>query len=245
MKEFSRKDMIVSRIKESDFPDFSQLTYWDGTDWCTDIKDSATVLSAVSCEMSVTPVTVGPYTGKYIAVYTQNTQSSDIMYAIGDTPWGPFDTPVKVYEAPEHNTPNGAGDANRYVYNAKAHPHISEGDLLLVSYNVNDPDMSKYTYDYHPRFITIDLDPEHDYVPEVENEEPTPEGDTDDSLSAEEPTASNTVFGSLLALFGGSLLLTVLAIGGGSLLFVAAIVAITLGIVLGIRKKKKAVRSDQ
>ena len=171
MKEFSRKDLIVSRIKESDFPDFSKLTYWEGDgSWGTDIQKSATVLSAVSCEMSVTPVTTGPYAGKYIAVYTNNTQSSDIMYSVADSPYGPFSEGVKFYHAEEHGQSGASGKGVRYVYNAKAHPHLSKGDLLLVSYNVNVQETDQYTVDYHPRFLYLDLDPEHEYVPPVKEE---------------------------------------------------------------------------
>ncbi len=180
MKEFSRKDLIVSRIKEEDFPDFSKLTYWQGDSWGSDIQKSAPVLSAVSCELSVTPVTSGPYSGKYIAVYTENTQSSNIMYSIADTPWGPFSNGVKCYHAEEHGQKGGIGTSTRYVYNAKAHPHLSKGDLLLVSYNVNvGSGAEQYTTDYHPRFIWLDLDPEHDYVPPVNEEQ---EGEKEEQL---------------------------------------------------------------
>ncbi|MCI8360400.1 MAG: DUF4185 domain-containing protein [Clostridiales bacterium] len=159
MKEWSRKDLLAARIKETDFPDFSKLRYWDGAGWSDDIEDSAVLLSAVSCEMSVTPVASGPYKGKYIAVYTNNTQGPEMMYAIGDSPVGPFDTPVQFYAAPEHDTPSADGAGTRYTYNAKAHPHLSGDGKLLVSYNCNMRDGQQYSTDYHPRFLWLDLDP--------------------------------------------------------------------------------------
>ena len=47
------------------------------------------------------------------------------------------------------------------VYNAKAHPHLSNGDMLLISYNVNveGEGVMQWTIDYHPRFLWLDLDP--------------------------------------------------------------------------------------
>ena len=161
IQEMSRKDLIVGRIHESDFPNFARFTYWNGDGWCDNIEDSAILLSDISCEMSVSFVPTGAYAGKYIAVYTRYTRSSDIMYAIGDTPYGPFDTPVKCYHATENGEVGAGGEGARVVYNAKAHPHLSKEDMLLVSYNVNveGEGAEQWTTDYHPRFLWIDLDP--------------------------------------------------------------------------------------
>lgn len=156
---FSQKDLIVSRIHEDDFPDFDKLRYWNGSDWVENIEESALILERVSCEVSVTPVTVGPYKGKYIAVYTQDVQSDRIMYAIGDSPVGPFDTPVQCYTVPETGDPAVGGKGTLYTYNAKAHPHISPAGTLLISYNVNvnGDDHARNTADYRPRFLSLDL----------------------------------------------------------------------------------------
>ena len=158
INEFSRKDLIVSRIKESDFPDFSKTTYWNGSEWCNDISQSVALVQNVSCEFSVSPVTVGPYAGKYICVYTLGTESAYVNYAIGDSPCGPFDTPVTCYTTPEHGGDNGG----IYTYNAKAHPHLSKDGKLLISYNCNNRNTfgGQTSVDYHPRFIWLDLDPE-------------------------------------------------------------------------------------
>ncbi len=156
---FSQKDLIVSRIHEDDFPDFDKLRYWNGSDWVENIEESALILERVSCEVSVTPITVGPYKGKYIAVYTQDVQSDRIMYAIGDSPAGPFDTPVQCYTVPETGDPAVGGTGTLYTYNAKAHPHISPAGTLLISYNVNvnGDDHARNTADYRPRFLSLDL----------------------------------------------------------------------------------------
>lgn len=169
MQEWSRKDLIVGRILESDFPDFSKFTYWNGENWGKNIEESAVLLTDVSCELSVSPIPTGPYAGKYIAVYTQYTRSNNIMYAIGDTPYGPFDTPVKCYHAPEHGEVGASGSGTRVVYNAKAHPHLSSGDKLLISYNVNveGQGVKQWTTDYHPRFLWLDLDPTSEPTPDT------------------------------------------------------------------------------
>ncbi len=157
ISQMSRKDMIVARVKESDFPDFSHTEYWDGKAWSDDIMESKAVIRNVSCELSVTPITTGAYKGKYIAIYTEGTESASMRYAIGDSPVGPFSKPVTFYNAPEHGQDNGG----MYTYNAKAHPHLSKDGKLLVSYNCNNRNTfgQQKTYEYHPRFLWLDLDP--------------------------------------------------------------------------------------
>ncbi|MEV1007506.1 discoidin domain-containing protein [Streptomyces sp. NPDC049881] len=148
------KDLIVSRVARSEFPNLGNIRYWNGNGWSATLTDSAPLIGDVSTEASVTPVTSGPYAGKYIAVYTRNVQSPDMMYAIGDSPVGPFSAPVRFYSAPEYE---GAGNGQRYTYNAKAHPALSDSGELLVSYNVNRMGGASNANDYRPRFLSLDL----------------------------------------------------------------------------------------
>lgn len=154
---FHTKDLIVARLHKDDMPDFSKLRYWNGTEWCENIEDSAVILENISCEASVTYITDGPFKGKYMAVYTQNVESERIMYSLGDSPVGPFSEPVQIFTAPEYREPLEYGSGTYYTYNAKAHPHLSEDGSLLISYNVNVKDGDAVnTADYHPRFIKLD-----------------------------------------------------------------------------------------
>lgn len=168
---FQTKDLIVSRIHEKDFPDFSKLTYWNGSEWGTNIEESAVIVENVSCEVSVTPIDYGPNAGKYIAVYTEAVQSSHMRYALGETPWGPFSESVEFYTAPETQTTALGNNGTLYTYNAKAHPHLSDSNRLLISYNVNVSGSAALNCkDYHPRFLYLDLGGE---VPEVMPEDTT------------------------------------------------------------------------
>ncbi len=154
---FHTKDLIVSRIHKDDIGDFSNLRYWNGTDWCENIEDSAILIENVSCELSVTYIPDGPFEGKYMAVYTQNVESEKIMYALSDSPIGPFEESVQIYTAEEYRKPLEHGDGTYYTYNAKAHPHLSKDGSILISYNVNVRDGNAVkTEDYHPRFIKLE-----------------------------------------------------------------------------------------
>ena len=187
---FQTKDLIVSRIHENDFPDFSKLTYWNGSEWGTEIEDSAVLIENVSCEVSVTPIEHGPNAGKYIAIYTEGVQSAHMKYALGDSPYGPFDTPVEFYTAPETGTAAVGGNGNLYTYNAKAHPHLSDGNKLLVSYNVNvSMSAAVNCRDYYPRFLYLDLGGE---IPTVTTEETTA-ADTPESTATPTVTSAPSV----------------------------------------------------
>ena len=150
----------VSRIKAEDFPDFSKLTYFNGSGWSANMADSAAVIRGISREYSVTPIPVGPKAGKYIAVFMEGCVSGDIAYAIADTPYGPFGETVRFYRAPEagEKVLDAEGKEDTvFTYNAKAHPHLSEGSRLLISYNTNVWNGDNTPYCYHPRFIWLDL----------------------------------------------------------------------------------------
>lgn len=229
---FSQKDLIVSRIHETEFPDWGKLRYWNGTDWVEDIESSALILERVSCEVSVSPITCGPYKGKYIAVYTQDVQSNRIMYAIGDSPVGPFDTPVQCYTVPETGKTATGGAGTLYTYNAKAHPHLSAPGKLLISYNVNvnGIDHATNTADYRPRFIELDLQATAEELEAMRPSEnaspqPTPPVTTSpDSASPSAPT-NETAFPWHSIWIGAGVS--------------AALAAICGGVIFALRKRKK------
>ncbi len=219
------KDLIVSRIHEKDFPDFAKLTYWNGSSWGGKIEESAVICENVSCEVSVTPIDYGPLAGKYIAVYTEMVQSAHMKYAIGDHPWGPFDTPVEFYTAPETGNPVLGGNGNYYTYNAKAHPHLSDGNKLLITYNVNVAgSAAKNCKDYTPRFLYLDLGGE---IPEVV--ESTAATTTDTPVTAA-PTPDTTDVTDTPTKPPTWILPTVLG---------AATLAIAVGVTVWVIKKKK------
>ena len=151
----------VSRIRAEDFPDFSKLRYYDGSGWSARQADAAAVIRGISREYSVTPIPTGPKAGKYIAVFMDQCISGDIAYAIADTPYGPFGDAVRFYRAPEAGQIilDAAGKEDTvFTYNAKAHPHLSQGSRLLISYNTNVWNGNNTPYCYPPRFIWLDLE---------------------------------------------------------------------------------------
>src|SRR5690606_26543381 len=118
------KELLVARVQDKDFENFSQWRYWDGKTWQTDINRCAALAANVSNEMSVSWLE----DGRVIAVYQLHTNSPDIMIQVAKSPEGPYQLPKKIW-----STPQIYEDLDFYTYNAKAHPHLSAPGELLIS----------------------------------------------------------------------------------------------------------------
>jgi hypothetical protein len=146
----SEKELLVARVKDNAFEDFSQWRCWDGMEWNNDVHQSKALTSRVSNEMSVSFME----DGRVIAAYQLDTNSPNVVVQVGDTPAGPFYPLKMVWETPEIYE-----DIDFYTYNAKAFPHLSEPGELLISYNVNAfnflEKLHKHPHHLRPRFITV------------------------------------------------------------------------------------------
>lgn len=144
------KELVVARVKDSAFEQFSEWRFWNGSDWSANMHDCAALTKYVSNEMSVS----FQKDGRVMAVYQYQTNTPDIMVQAGASPVGPFQLAKKVWSTPEIND-----DVDFYTYNAKAHPHLSKPGELLISYNVNSfdflDDITKHPWHLRPRFITV------------------------------------------------------------------------------------------
>lgn len=142
------KELMAARVLPEHFNDFSQYRYWDGSGWSTAIEDCAPITHGISQEFSVSPLP----NGKFILVFQIN---SSVAIRIGDSPVGPFGLMEIIY-----NTPEVQLSPDIHVYNAKAHPHLSTPEKLLISYNVNTFDFAAHITNadiYRPRFIWLKL----------------------------------------------------------------------------------------
>ncbi|MEM9658087.1 MAG: hypothetical protein AAF961_06980, partial [Planctomycetota bacterium] len=124
--------------------------YWTGDNWSNKIDD-VQPQGLGGPELSVTPMPDGNVlAGKYLLISKH--VRTDLYYRVGDSPHGPFGPPHRFYATNEEEKylyPS-------YTYNAKAHPHLSTKDALLVSYNVNCPERVFQEGDiYRPRFVWL------------------------------------------------------------------------------------------
>lgn len=146
----SNKKLVVARVLAEEIEDFTEYRYWDGAAWVVHPASAAPIGNRMSTSFSVTPLP----SGKYLLVFQLDTISRKVVARLADSPVGPFDgEPIVLWECPEPL------EGDRYVYNAKAHPHLSKPGELLIAYDVNSTEGFFYHFDhadiYHPRFIRV------------------------------------------------------------------------------------------
>ena len=145
------KSLVVARVSGDAFSDFSKWTYWDGTDWSTEIDSLQPISNAVSNELSVTPLR----DGRYLLTFQVMGLSEKVGIRLGSSPIGPFGDIIEVYTTPEM-------EEGIWTYNAKAHPALSKRGEMLISYNTITldfwNDIQKDAHIYRPRFIRLTSD---------------------------------------------------------------------------------------
>ena len=80
---------------------------------------------------------------------------NSVALRIGESPTGPFGIFYSIYDCPEV-----LQDPDIFVYNAKAHPSLSNENEMLISYNVNTFDFWDHFSNadiYRPRFIYLKI----------------------------------------------------------------------------------------
>jgi hypothetical protein len=144
------RQMVVARVPAASVGSFAAWRYFRGGSWGEDFRNPSPLAGGVGSEYSVTP------SGKrYLAVYTEQGLSPRIMGRTADQPWGPWSAPAVLYECPEMGR-----DKNVFCYGAKAHPALSSGRDLVVSYVVNSFDFWQVAREaklYRPRFVRLTL----------------------------------------------------------------------------------------
>ena len=148
------RQAIAARVKAEEFELFDKWEYFDGVAWGRDITKCAPLFDHVSTEFSVSPILKGRNKGKWLAVFTYDTNTIYVCAALGESIVGPFEVPQIVYRKPEPDL----YQSTTYCYNAKAHPQLSESQNVLVSYNVNTYNFEHNLSDcdvYVPRFIRL------------------------------------------------------------------------------------------
>ncbi len=148
------KLMHIARVRGNDL--LSRWQYWTGSRWSYSPASSAPVMSGVSDSLSVVRVD-----GVYVLV-TMSTRSlpkthdpsGNIDAYFSCSPAGPFRHRMVVYRL-KSQLKGGVLD-----YNAIAHPELSHGRTLLVSYSVHGPTISMLgqpVSEYRPQYAWIKL----------------------------------------------------------------------------------------
>ncbi len=151
-KGLPNRQMVVARVPAASVGDFAAWRYFRDGSWVEDFRNPSPLADGVASESSVTPFGKG-----FVAVYTDGGLSPRIVGRTADHPWGPWSAPAVLYECPEVGR-----DRKVFCYAAKAHPVLSSGRELVVSYVVNSFDFWQVARDaklYWPRFVRLTLAP--------------------------------------------------------------------------------------
>jgi hypothetical protein len=144
------RQMVIARVPVASVADFATWRYFREGVWGEDFRNASPLAGDIACDYSVTAL------GKrYLAIYTERGLSPRIAGRMADRPWGPWSTPAVLHECPEMSR-----DKRVFCYGAKAHPALSSGRDLVVSYVVNSFDFWQVAREaglYWPRFVRVTL----------------------------------------------------------------------------------------
>jgi Domain of unknown function (DUF4185) len=144
------RQMVLARVPAESIRDLAAWRYFRDGLWGEDFHNPSPLAGGIACEYSVTPFGDG-----YLAVYTESGLSPRIMGRTAAHPWGPWSAATVLYECPEMSC-----DKKVFCYAAKAHPSLSSGNDVVVSYVVNSFDFRQVARDaklYWPRFVRVTL----------------------------------------------------------------------------------------
>jgi hypothetical protein len=145
------KYMILARVPEAELAEFNQWRFFAGGQWTSDFSKLARLCDRMANEYSVSFLAA---TGKYVAVYSDNGISENIVARFAPHPWGPWDEPVILFQCPEVE-----GDEQVFCYAAKGHSELSLApDEIIITYVASSADFEKISKDaalYRPRFLRV------------------------------------------------------------------------------------------
>lgn len=140
------RQCIVGRTPRGMLGDSQAWRYYDGESWVKDMWKAAPLFDGASMEFSV------HFTRSGECLYVGSAEggiSDKIVSRVAPQPFGPWEEPTVIAQAPEHG-------GTVFTYNAKAHPELSTDSRLLISYNVNTTDLEEVVEKadiYRPRFL--------------------------------------------------------------------------------------------
>lgn len=153
-KPFPNRRLVLARVPAEKLADFAAWRFYSGGQWKAGANDLTPLADHVSTEGSVSYV---PGLKRYAAVYTENGLGERIVGRFADAPAGPWSEPVLLYRCPEMK-----GNKKVFSYAAKAHPHLSGENELVITYCVNAFELGPVVNDatlYWPNFVRVKLKP--------------------------------------------------------------------------------------
>jgi hypothetical protein len=149
---FPARRMVLARVPTDKVDDFKAWRFLTADGWKPEPKGLKPLADDLAVEYSVTHL---PGLKRYAAVYTELGLSDRIVARFAESPEGPWSEAVLLYKCPEMKR-----DKKVFSYAAKAHPHLADGNELVVSYVVNSFELGPVINDaslYWPTFVRVTL----------------------------------------------------------------------------------------
>jgi hypothetical protein len=145
-KGFGRR-MVLARAPSDAPGDFARWRFFRDGEWVNDFRRATPLAPGMASEYSVTPLA----DGGFVAVTHDAFLSPRIVARTAPHPWGPWSDTVAVFQCPEAGWKKG-----NFCYAGKAHPALSSGDELMITYAANAGSLKDVLHDarlYWPRFV--------------------------------------------------------------------------------------------
>jgi hypothetical protein len=151
-KPFPARKLLVARVPTEKIADYTLWQFLADGKWKKDAAGAVGQADGLATEFSVSYL---PGIKRYALVYTENGLSARIVARFSTSPEGPWSEPVLLYNCPEMKR-----NKKVFTYAAKAHPHLANGNELIVSYVANAFELGPVIDDaelYWPRFVRVTL----------------------------------------------------------------------------------------
>jgi len=151
-KPFSTRRLLIARAPADKLTDFDSWRFLSKGEWKPDVNDATPGMDGLGTEFSVSYF---PGMKLYGLVTTENALSDKITGRFAASPEGPWSEPVVLYTCPEMKQ-----DKKVFTYAGKAHPHLSSGKDIVISYAVNSYELAPVINNaelYWPRFVRVTL----------------------------------------------------------------------------------------
>jgi hypothetical protein len=131
--------------------------YWDGSAWSSDPQAGVAISSVTGPQFSITMVG-----NVYVLVTMARGYLSDVVKAyFSCRPMGPFVRGSFLYRTEGGGLPYGTnGIAGVYTYGATVHPQLTNGNQIIVSYDVNTSDWALLNENVNiirPRYVRANI----------------------------------------------------------------------------------------
>jgi hypothetical protein len=151
-KPFPTRRLLIARSPADKLADFDAWRFYSNGEWKADVEAATAQIDGLGAEFSVSYF---PGLKKYALVTTENGLSDKITGRFADSPEGPWSEPVILYTCPEMKA-----DKKVFTYAGKAHPHLSAGKDIVITYAVNSFELAPVINNadlYWPRFVRVTL----------------------------------------------------------------------------------------